>query len=1084
MASTPSGFVTKLRKYLKSRRVTSVTQVGTDRIIEIQFSDGRYRLFLEFYAAGNIVLTDNDLNVLVLFRMVTAGAAQEELRVGLKYSLDDRQQFDVFTELNEERLRDSLRTVADKVDADVNTPGEKQKNKKDYTLRKALVTSWKEFSPVLIDHALQVFNLNPSTKVNDILTDDALFSRLMLGLAEAQKVTDNIMGSSTPKGYIIAKPRKPIAPSASDRIIGAGISPNCEKNESWLYEEYQPFIAQQYVNNPEVRVIEIEGFNKTVDEFYSSIEAQLVQSRHFERDENAKRKLKAARQDHEKRLDGLQLTQEINYRKAQAIEANLQSVQDAIAAVNGLVAQGMGWLEIERLIEMEQAKHNSVAEVVKLPLKLYENTATLLLKRPSFDDDEDFAGNESDSTVSDGEVDWVDRAATETARNAAKSYETRLAVDVDLGLSPWANARLYYDQKKTAAIKEQKTLQSSIKALKNTEKKINADLTKALKQEKEVLRPLRKPFWFEKFMFFISSDGYLVLGGRDIMQNEILYKRYLKKGDIYVHADLDGAASVIVKNRPGQKQSPIPPLTLTEAGTLVVVTSSAWDSKAITSAWWVPAEQVSKTSAAGDYLPAGQFAILGQKRFLPPAHLLLGFGVMFYISDESKARHLKHRIPDVITSTPNDVVVNDNAGATNVVGVEETDGEDEIASQRTCPTTHSVLSSDQEASLLDMGNPLKEVFREVEAQSSHSMDSIPAEADAMLLQDLSSHVPTKVLVSELETGTLASELQGTTLERHDLDFHLERPLESTKSDLPSPITNRSSEGADPRLDEPSYEGETDRLPSLRRLEPEKPQGLHDPFLLAGRRNSGMNAVSVKQKQPVRGKRGKSKKLRGRYEDQDEEDRRAALCLLGSVVGQGKVEKDALARAAREQVLEEQKQRRQQQLILVTRKGKETEQLRQKQFQEELDPSDGEDPDGAVDLEAFVGTLLPGDEILDAIVVCGPWTAVGTKCRWKAKLQPGATKKGKIVREILTRWSSEIAEQDKRAGRLDMSGEGEVKSTEQSTKLGERALVKSFKEQEIVGVIPVTKCKVMMGAAKTGDGKGKGKVQGGTSNRRL
>jgi predicted ribosome quality control (RQC) complex YloA/Tae2 family protein len=36
--------------------VTAVSQVGTDRIIEITFSDGQYRLFLEFYAGGILFL--------------------------------------------------------------------------------------------------------------------------------------------------------------------------------------------------------------------------------------------------------------------------------------------------------------------------------------------------------------------------------------------------------------------------------------------------------------------------------------------------------------------------------------------------------------------------------------------------------------------------------------------------------------------------------------------------------------------------------------------------------------------------------------------------------------------------------------------------------------------------------------------------------------------------------------------------------------------------------------------------------------------------------------------------------------------
>jgi predicted ribosome quality control (RQC) complex YloA/Tae2 family protein len=51
-AAAPSAFVARLRKFLKTRRVTSVAQIGTDRIIEFQFSEGQYRLFLEFFAVS------------------------------------------------------------------------------------------------------------------------------------------------------------------------------------------------------------------------------------------------------------------------------------------------------------------------------------------------------------------------------------------------------------------------------------------------------------------------------------------------------------------------------------------------------------------------------------------------------------------------------------------------------------------------------------------------------------------------------------------------------------------------------------------------------------------------------------------------------------------------------------------------------------------------------------------------------------------------------------------------------------------------------------------------------------------------
>ncbi|CAH1394029.1 unnamed protein product [Nezara viridula] len=45
-------------------------------------------------------------------------------------------------------------------------------------------------------------------------------------------------------------------------------------------------------------------------------------------------------------------------------------------------------------------------------------------------------------------------------------------------------------------------------------------------------------------------------------------KRYMKAGDLYVHADVQGASSVIIKNPSGK---PVPPRTLDEAGLMAAI---------------------------------------------------------------------------------------------------------------------------------------------------------------------------------------------------------------------------------------------------------------------------------------------------------------------------------------------------------------------------------------------------------------------------------------------------------------------------------------------------------------------------------
>ena len=60
--------------------------------------------------------------------------------------------------------------------------------------------------------------------------------------------------------------------------------------------------------------------------------------------------------------------------------------------------------------------------------------------------------------------------------------------------------------------------------------------------------------------------------------------------DVYVHAELHGASSTIIRNHDPSR--PVPPLTLQQAGCACVCRSKAWDAKLVTSAWWVQHHQV------------------------------------------------------------------------------------------------------------------------------------------------------------------------------------------------------------------------------------------------------------------------------------------------------------------------------------------------------------------------------------------------------------------------------------------------------------------------------------------------------------
>ncbi|KAG5126444.1 hypothetical protein JHK82_027279 [Glycine max] len=129
-------------------------------------------------------------------------------------------------------------------------------------------------------------------------------------------------------------------------------------------------------------------------------------------------------------------------------------------------------------------------------------------------------------------------------------------VEVDLALLAHANARRWYEQKKKQESKQEKTIIAHEKAFKAAERKTRLQLN----QKKTVasISHMRKVYWFEKFIWIISSENYLVISGRDAQQNEMIVKRYMSKGDLYIHVDLHGASSTVIKNhKPAQ---PIPPL--------------------------------------------------------------------------------------------------------------------------------------------------------------------------------------------------------------------------------------------------------------------------------------------------------------------------------------------------------------------------------------------------------------------------------------------------------------------------------------------------------------------------------------------
>lgn len=150
-----------------------------------------------------------------------------------------------------------------------------------------------------------------------------------------------------------------------------------------------------------------------------------------------------------------------------------------------------------------------------------------------------------------------------------------------------------------------------------------------------------------------------MVAGRDPMQSEVLYRKYLRPQDVFVHADVRGALPCIVfarqcnqadeegsaggESSQAKAKYHLTPLAIQEAAIAVLCRSSAWQAKLLISAYWVPAAQVTKVDPHGQSLPSGNFFISGKKNFLPPMPLEMGFGIIFRLDNESALRHSKDR---------------------------------------------------------------------------------------------------------------------------------------------------------------------------------------------------------------------------------------------------------------------------------------------------------------------------------------------------------------------------------------------------------------------------------------------------------
>jgi predicted ribosome quality control (RQC) complex YloA/Tae2 family protein len=132
----------------------------------------------------------------------------------------------------------------------------------------------------------------------------------------------------------------------------------------------------------------------------------------------------------------------------------------------------------------------------------------------------------------------------------------------------------------------------------------------------------RKKEWHEKYRWFYTSGGRLVVAGRDAKQNDLLVSKVMAENDLFFHADIQGAPATILtdgKNASQQEKK--------EAAQFAASHSSGWKIGAAgVDAYAVSKGQLSK-HAQGGYVGAGGFAIEGAREWFRATSLGLAIGM-------------------------------------------------------------------------------------------------------------------------------------------------------------------------------------------------------------------------------------------------------------------------------------------------------------------------------------------------------------------------------------------------------------------------------------------------------------------------
>ncbi len=340
-----------------------------------------------------------------------------------------------------------------------------------------------------------------------------------------------------------------------------------EQNGNLVDINVIPFELQQYSGN---KTECYETFNKALDEFFGKRAAE-----NFNEQKESSKKEKVdvlARRLQQQEAAIIKFGKEIEqYTEiAERIYEYYQDIEGLLNVLSSARDKGYSWQDIRKILEAAKEESEAAKAVVNI----------------------------------------------DSSKGIISMDLSGVKANIDIRKTVPQNALVYYEKVK----KLEKKRKGALVAIEQTRKQIKK---RDAKKEPSKRKAFVKKHWYDRFRWFVSSDGFFVVAGRDSTTNEDIVKKYMEKRDIVFHTQAPGAPITVIKTE-GKE---VPQSTLEEVAQFVVSNSSVWKAGQFSGdCYWILPEQVSKTPESGEYLKKGSFVIRGDRNYMRdvPANAAVG----------------------------------------------------------------------------------------------------------------------------------------------------------------------------------------------------------------------------------------------------------------------------------------------------------------------------------------------------------------------------------------------------------------------------------------------------------------------------